>query len=79
MNEQDTTLNTPRNLESYKGQFVVFFSEDTDPKVLFNTFVAEEAYQKAGEIKKEQGREPIVIRVQESASNNIARILRLRF
>lgn len=62
-------INTPKNLNEYKGQFVVFFSDEDNPQVLFNSFFAEEAYNKAEEIKKEAGKEPIVYRVQEDKVN----------
>jgi|GEM_PF-3346056 len=68
-------MKTPNNLNNFAGQFVVFFSEDENPVVIFNSFSAEEAYQKAEEIKKEQNREPIVVRVQENEDNNISQVL----
>ena len=67
--------NTPKNLDSFKGQFVVFFSEDESPEVLFHSFIAEEAYQKALEIKNEKSKEPVVIRVSEDNKANMAQLL----
>lgn len=77
MENEGTILNTPANLADFKGQFVVFFTEDTNPTVLFNTFIAEEAYKKAEEIKNSQNREPVVFRVQENISNNISQVLEM--
>jgi len=65
----------PANSESYKGQFIVFFSEDENPLVLFSSFIAEEAYSKAKEIEANEGRAPIVIRVATTGTNNISQVL----
>lgn len=79
MSAQEIISNTPKDLTEFKGQFIVFFSDDTEPKVLFSSFVAEEAYKKAEEIKSETGRGPIVIMVQENVADNISQILAMRF
>jgi len=57
---------------------VLFFSEDEKPKVLFDTPIADIAYQKAEEIAKEQNRKPVVMRIQENPQNNIAQIITTR-
>ncbi len=72
MNNKETILNTPKNLSDFAGQFVVFFSEDENPQVLFNSFMAEE-------IKQKEGREPIVFRVQENTKSNVSQVLAMRF
>lgn len=74
MNDLEIKLNTPKNLSKFVGQFVLFFSEDKDPQVLFNTVIAEEAFKRAEQIKKEQGRDPVVLRVQEQGDNIISQI-----
>jgi hypothetical protein len=74
----ESTFNTPKNLSDFPGQFVVFFSEDENPVVLFNSFIYEEVYKKAEEIATEKGRKPLVIRIQENPQNNIAQILATR-
>jgi hypothetical protein len=79
MENNDTIFGTPKDLAKFKGQFIVFFSEDIEPEVLFSSFIAEEAYKRAEEIEKEQGRKPVVIRIQENLSNNIAQVLAMRF
>jgi hypothetical protein len=71
-------FNSPKNLADYAGQFVLFFAEDEEPIVLFNTPVAEDAYKRAEEIKKAENREPVVIRIQENPQNNIAELLAIR-
>jgi hypothetical protein len=78
MNNPDIILNAPKDLESFEGKFVVFFSEEKEPKVIFSSFIAEEAYTKAAEITAIEGREPVVIRVQHSISNSILRLLMSR-
>lgn len=79
MDSQETIFNTPKNLEKFAGQFIVFFSEDKDPAVLFGSFIAEEAYKKAQEIKSRESREPVVFRVQENIKNNLSQVLSTRF
>lgn len=75
---QDVTIkiNTPKDISNYKGQFVIFFSDKENPQVLFNSFIAEETYKKAEEIKKDSGKDPIVYRVQESDVNTAKRLFR---
>lgn len=73
-NEITQKINTPKNITEFKGQFVVFFSDEVEPKILFNSFFSEEAYKKAEEIKKETGKEPTVYRVQED-DTNLAHVL----
>lgn len=73
--EQEIILNTPKNLNDFSGQFVVFFSQDSNPNVLFSSFIAEEAYSKAEEIKSQYKKDPVVLRVQENSQNNIAQVL----
>lgn len=74
MEDVTIKINTPSNISDFKGQFVVFFSDDKDPQVLFNSFFAEEAYKKAEEIKTKENKEPLVYRVQEE-DVNIAQML----
>ncbi len=76
MTQETVNSNTPKNISNYKGQYVVFFSDEKDPKILFNSFIAEEAYLKAEEINKESGRLPIVYRVQEENTNTANMIFR---
>ncbi len=71
--------NTPKDIETFRGQFIVFFSEDENPQVLYNSFLAEEAYKKAKEIEEQVGRTPVVFRVQENPVNNISQVLITRF
>lgn len=78
MTETETSFNTPKNLALYAGQFVVFFSEDTNPDVLFSSFIAEEAFEAALQIKEQESREPIVFRVQENIKNNVSQVLATR-
>jgi hypothetical protein len=70
--------NTPKNLVDFAGQFVVFFSEDEDPKVLFSTPISEAAYKKAEELAQAENRKPVVMRIQENPQNNIAQIIATR-
>ena len=79
MSEPQTAFNTPKNLADYAGQFVVFFSEDAEPAVLSSSFIAEEAYKAAQEIKEREGREPVVFRVQENLKSNVSHVLATRF
>lgn len=55
----------PKGAEGFKNQYILFFGDEDNPKVLFNTFIPEEAYKKAEEISKAHGKAPIVERVTE--------------
>lgn len=79
MNTPEISFNTPKNLADYAGQFVVFFSEDVEPTVLNSSFIADEAYKSAQEIKEREGREPVVFRVQENLKSNVSQVLATRF
>lgn len=69
--------NIPKNNEEYKGQFIVFFSNRENPEILFNSFIAEEAYKEAEKIFKEQNIKPTVILV-ENRDNNLAQVMAIR-
>lgn len=70
-------MNIPKNSSDYIGKFIVFFSDEKDPEVLFSSFFAEEAYQQAQELKEKEKKELTVLRVNEpfqsSASMMLAR------
>jgi hypothetical protein len=70
----EMTYNLPADREDFKGEFIVFFSEETNPPILFHSIIAEEAYKKAEEIFKEKAVRPTVIQVQE-VDDNVAQIL----
>lgn len=76
-NEQKIGYHTPQDANLYKGEFIVFFSEDENPEILFHSIVSEEAYKKAEEIKKQTSKTPIVIRVSDS-QNNLEQLLFLK-
>lgn len=69
-------MNTPKDSEKYVGDFIVFFSEDQNPVVLFNSPIAELAYAEAKRIKKETERNPVVLRVAEDTPSIISFALR---
>jgi tRNA threonylcarbamoyladenosine modification (KEOPS) complex Pcc1 subunit len=70
----------PADASNYKGEFIVFFSEEENPNVLYHSIVAEEAYRRAQEIKEKIGKEPVVIRISDSdASSVIAHMNRTHF
>ncbi len=66
---------TPKNLKKYEGQFIVFFSEEESPEVLFSSFLAEEAYLRAEEIAEEMKRRPVVMRVKDSERDVVDKLL----
>ncbi|OGD63031.1 hypothetical protein A2160_05295 [Candidatus Beckwithbacteria bacterium RBG_13_42_9] len=69
---QNIPMNTPRDTKPYRGEFIVFFSDETNPDVLFHSPIADEAYKKAYEVKTEQGKQPTVIRIPEDANATAA-------
>ena len=52
---------TPKHQIRYKGKFIVFFSEKLNPRVLFSSILAQEAYKKAEEITAKTKKLPIVM------------------
>lgn len=68
MTEQKIVLNLPDDISKYNGQYVVFFSEDKNPKIIFNSFFAEEAYTQAKEIGEKSNRLPVVYRVSNETN-----------
>ena len=66
--------NIPKNTDDLKGEFIVFFSSEEDPEVLFHSVLADEAYKKAEEIWQEKGIRPTVTLVPEK-DNNIAQVI----
>lgn len=73
-NQVTQKINTPNDLENFKGKFVVFFSEEINPTVLFSSYIADEAYKAAEEITKKEGKNPVVYRVQEKDVNIAAKL-----
>jgi hypothetical protein len=78
MNMAEGFLNTPKDLADYVGKFVVFFSDEENPSVLFHTPISEEAYKKAEELAEKFKKQPVVMRIQENPQNNIAQLLSTR-
>jgi len=76
--ELRTYLFTPRDLSDYTGQFVVFFSDEENPQVLFSSYIADEAYKFAYKLKAESEREPTVFRVQEDTKEDVSAVLAMR-
>jgi hypothetical protein len=66
--------NLPADSEKYKGEFIVFFPDAENPKVLFHSVVADEAYKKAEEILATEKLRPTVLLVQTSG-DNLAQLL----
>jgi len=63
--KKETQYKIPKKASDYPGEFIVFFSEDEEPEILFHSLIAEESYRRAEEIKRETKRTPIVFRVAE--------------
>ena len=61
----ETKYKTPKNTSRYKGEFIVFDTEDKNPRVLYHTPVAEEAYRKAEELQEKEKKYLVVERVAE--------------
>lgn len=53
----------PKDSNNYIGEFIVFFPDDEDPKVLFHSLAPGQAADEAQRIKSSLGREPFVFRV----------------
>ncbi len=77
-NGKEFLFNAPSNLSDYTGQFCVFFSDEENPQIIGCHPIAEEAYKLAEKVEGETGKKPVVLRVQENPTNNIARVLALK-
>ena len=80
LNEKMRTseVKMPKDLSAYRGQFIVFFSDDVEPSVLFGSVLGEEAYAHADQVAKETGRMPLVYRVAASESETLMQLLATR-
>ena len=74
---QEMEYNFPKNIKKHKGEFVVFFPEESKPEVLFHTFKSEEAYKEAENIQKQKGKAPVVKRVLREKTN-LSKLISLR-
>jgi len=68
----------PKDAPLHKGEFIVFFSDDEDPEILFHSIIPEEAYQKAEEIGLTSNRKPTVIRIVNDEHQNLAQYLAMQ-
>lgn len=73
-----TEANMPKNLDEYRGRFVVFFTDDQEPEVRFSTEIGSEAYSFAHELEKETGRSPVVYRVAINLNETLFQLLSTR-
>lgn len=78
-NKEQKPHNVPKNADLYRGEFILFFSEEENPEILYHTIIAEEAYKKAEEIYQQSKRKPLVIRVGIDEKENMAQFLATRF
>jgi len=77
-NDEEATeapLNIPKNIHKYEGDFVVFFSDKKNSKVLYHSPISSEAYKKAKEIQQETGKQPTVLRINKAKEGNLSHFL----
>lgn len=65
-----TQYNTPKNSSKYAGEFIVFNTEEKNPRVRYSTLVAKEAYDKAIKIQNRTGESLVVERVPEGKNQS---------
>jgi len=65
-----TQYNTPKNSSKYAGEFIVFNTEEKNPRVKYSSPVAKEAYDKATEIQNKTGKNLVVERVPEGKNQS---------
>lgn len=58
--------NFPENSSDFIGEYIVFFSEDKKPKILFHSISPEEAYKQSELIEKKYKRNPTIVRVTDN-------------
>jgi len=69
-NMKKTQYNTPKNSSKYAGEFIVFNTEEKNPRVRYSSPVAKEAYDKATEIQNKTGKNLVVERVPEGKNQS---------
>ena len=73
MEESKNIQHTPKNLDGFKGQFIVFFSNDPDSEVLFSSFNSQEAQDFAEKIFIDKKERPTILRISNS-DNDTSRL-----
>ena len=68
---------TPSNTQNFAGEFIVFFSDEKNPKVIFHSPDPKEAYEKVEEIKEKTGKLPTILHI-EKKNTNISSLLAVR-
>ncbi len=69
-------MNIPKNAKEYIGQFIIFFSDEEEPKVLFSSAISSEVYEEAERIKKKLNKNPVVLRIADTDSLSVSFALR---
>ncbi len=69
--EKDIEFKIPKEADNFSGEFVVFFSGEYNPKILFHSLIPEEAYREANKIKENRGEMPVVLRVGEAQNRQV--------
>lgn len=65
----NTKYNLPKDSKKHLGEYIVFYSDEKNPKVLFSSIDPEEAQKEADKINKETNRIPTVVRVTEDRND----------
>ena len=60
--------NQPKDLAAYENKYILFYSSEADPKVLFSSSFPEEAYEEAQRLFRENGKMPVLERVSSNDS-----------
>lgn len=61
--------NRPKNISKYENLYILFYSDELNPKVLFSSTFPDEAYAEAQKLAKETGKMPVMERVTAKDSN----------
>jgi len=69
--------NTPQSSSKYAGEYIVFWSEEKNPKVLYHSQIAMDAYRKVEEIKQKKKKTPTIVRIPEN-KNQLVRLCLVR-
>lgn len=59
----------PKNISEYENQYILFFSDDQNPKVIFSSIFPDEAYAEAQKLAGKNGKMPVTERVTAKDSN----------
>lgn len=70
MNEEiETQYNVPKDAHKYVNEFIVFYADEPNPKIIHHSIFPDDAYKEALILLNKTGKAPVVIRINEPKNN----------